>query len=214
MTTLNPLTSPSKTSTPLVKLCGMFRDVDILAANACHPDFIGFIFWPKSHRNVDPLTAATLKSLLDPTIKAVGVFVDSPADYVASLLNQGIIDLAQLHGSEDEDYIASLRQLTDKPLIKAFKIRSIEDTKKAEASSADYILLDNGTGTGETFDWSLIRDVKRPFFLAGGLNADNVSIALKDFRPFAVDVSSAIETDKRKDPVKMEAFVKAVRTIR
>lgn len=190
-----------------IKLCGMRRPQDIAAANALRPDYIGFIFLAASHRYVDPETAMALRGMLDPAIRAVGVFVDAPVPLVAKLLEDGVIDLAQLHGHEDDAYIARLRARTDKPIIQAFKVRSAEDVARAEQSAADYILLDSGAGSGETFDWSLVAGAKRPFFLAGGLDPNNVAAAIGQVHPWAVDVSSGIETDKVKDPAKMQAFV-------
>lgn len=194
-----------------IKLCGMRRREDILAVNELKPDYVGFIFWPKSHRCVTPETAKELKALLDPAIRAVGVFVDETPEAVSALLNAGIIDMAQLHGHEDNAYIQTLRGFTDKPVIQAFKVRSAEDLAAAEQSAADEILLDSGTGSGECFDWSLVKDAKRPFFLAGGLHPGNVQAAIRQVRPCAVDVSSGIETDKFKDPDKMRAFVENAR---
>ena len=139
------------------------------------------------------------------------MFVDEAPEIVADLLNSGIIDLAQLHGGEDEAYIQGLRQLTDQPIIKAFQIKSRHDLAEAEACTADHILLDSGAGTGNVFDWSVLRDVKRPYFLAGGLSPDNVGDAVRLLHPYAVDVSSGIETDGRKDEEKAAAFIAAVR---
>ena len=189
-----------------IKFCGLKRIEDIKCANDLKPDFIGFVFAPKSKRFVDADTARELKNLLDTKIKAVGVFVDEDINVVTKLLKDGIIDIAQLHGSEDEEYIKSLRAICDKPIIKAFTIVSKDDIKKANESTADYILLDSGKGSGETFDWDLIKEVNRPYFLAGGLDCDNVENALSSLTPYAVDVSSGIETDGFKDFDKMCRF--------
>ncbi len=194
-----------------IKLCGLSRQCDIEWANELKPDYIGFIFWSKSKRNVSPEKAKELKALLSPDIKAVGVFVDEPIENIAKLLNDNIIDLAQLHGSEDEEYIARLRTLSDKPIIKAFLLKSKEDAERAEKSTADHILLDSGMGTGKGFDRSLLKNISRPYFLAGGLYPENVGIAVDTLSPYAVDVSSGIETDNFKDRNKMAAFVNAVR---
>ncbi|MBQ1437352.1 MAG: phosphoribosylanthranilate isomerase [Ruminococcus sp.] len=194
-----------------IKLCGLSRTQDIEAANKLKPDYIGFVFAAKSKRRVSPLKATELKSRLDPEIKAVGVFLDDDLDAVAAMMNLGIVDLVQLHGSEDEEYIKKLRTITDKPVIKAFIINSAEDVKRAEASTADYILLDGGKGEGKAFDWSLLKNIKRPYFLAGGLNPGNAADAVRTLAPFAVDVSTGIETDGKKDEEKMTAFVNAVR---
>lgn len=194
-----------------IKLCGLSRLCDIEAANGLKPDYIGFVFASKSKRYVTYEKATELKSRLSPEIQAVGVFVNEHPQDVAKLLQNGIIDIAQLHGDEDEDYITQLRLLTDKPIIKAFRIETANDIKTAKQSTADYILLDSGAGTGTVFDWGLVKSIRRPYFLAGGLDARNVADAVKALHPFAVDVSSGIETNGYKDKIKMAAFVAAVR---
>ena len=194
-----------------IKLCGLSRKCDIEWANALKPEYIGFVFWSKSKRNVPPEKAKELKDLLSPDIKAVGVFVDEPIENVAELLNDNIIDIAQLHGGEDEEYIKKLRTLSDKPIIKAFLLKSDIDAERAEKSTADYILVDSGTGTGKSFDWELLKNISRPYFLAGGLCCENISQAITALDPYAVDVSSGIETNGCKDKNKMAAFVAAVR---
>lgn len=197
-----------------IKLCGLSRPQDIQAANGLLPDYIGFVFAPKSRRYVTPKQAAQLRGLLDPGITAVGVFVNEAPKAVAELLDRGVIDIAQLHGTEDEEYISALRALTDRPLIKAFRIDSEQDILAAQNSTADYILLDSGNGgTGTCFDWSLIRRLERPYFLAGGLRVDNVGDAVAVLDPYAVDVSSGIETGGVKDTNKMIEFVHAVRGV-
>ena len=168
------------------------------------------MFAPKSKRYIKPECAAELKPILDPDIAAVGVFVNETPEVIAALLNQNIIDLAQLHGTEDELYIQQLRLLTTKPLIKAFKIKNKADLETAQNSSADHILLDAGAGDGQTFDWDILKSFTRPYFLAGGLNPSNVDEAIKKLSPYAVDVSSGIETAGFKDAAKMKSFVDAV----
>ena len=196
---------------PKIKLCGLSSVSDIEAVNELKPEFIGFVIWEKSKRYVSKDKAAELKKLLDPQIKAVGVFVDEDAEVVADLLNNDIIDIAQLHGSEDNSYIARVRELTEKPLIKAFQVKNSEDIAIIENSDADYVLIDSGQGTGKAFDWKILEGVKRDFFLAGGLYPENVAEAVKVVAPYAVDVSSGIETDGKKDRSKMERFVGNVR---
>lgn len=196
-----------------IKLCGLSRSCDIEAANALQPEYIGFVFAPKSRRYVSMEQAAALKKLLSPEIKAVGVFVNENAETVAAYLKAGIIDIAQLHGGESEDYIRQLRSLTDKPLIRAFRIDTEQDIEAANESSADYVLLDSGEGgTGTAFDWHLLKRIRRSYFLAGGLTVHNAANAVRTLAPYAVDVSSGIETDGCKDRNKMKAFVTAVRT--
>lgn len=194
-----------------IKFCGLTRPCDIEAANAIKPDYIGFVFAPNSKRRVGYKQAVDLKNLLSKDIKAVGVFLNEDISQVISLLNLGIIDAAQLHGDESSDYIARIQQETGKPVIKAFQIHSEQDVAAAEETIADFIILDAGAGEGKTFDWSLIERFKKPYFLAGGLNADNVSEAIRRLHPYALDVSTGIETDGVKDTNKMAAFAQAVR---
>jgi len=195
-----------------VKLCGLTRRLDIEIANELTPDFIGFVFALKSKRYITPHDAAALKNILHEKISAVGVFVNEKLETVAEISN--CLDAIQLHGAEDEDYISALRRLTKKPLIKAFKIQTAADLKPAEICSADYVLLDGGAGDGKVFDWQLLKNFQRPYFLAGGLNAENVQDAVKILKPYAVDVSSGIETDGVKDAAKMKNFVRRVRGVR
>lgn len=195
-----------------VKLCGMFRQEDVDAVNAARPDYVGFVVdFPRSHRSVAADDLPALSMRVASGIRRVGVFVDEPVDKVARLFGEGAIDVAQLHGSEDESYIEALRQACDVPIIQAFRVRSTADVARAESSSADLVLLDNGQGTGETFDWSLVRGVRRPFVLAGGLTPENLGDAIAATHPWGVDLSSGIETDGLKDPSKMRAAVDAVR---
>lgn len=194
-----------------VKLCGLSREEDIKAANSLHPEYIGFVFATRSKRYVTPERAKALKAKLDSNIQAVGVFVDEEPDIVARLLHEGVIDIAQLHGAEGDEYIAELHKKTGKSIIKAFRVKSVDDVRRAEASAADCVLLDAGAGDGRRFDWSLIGRINRPYFLAGGLDVANVAEAVNALHPYAVDVSSGIETDGKKDPDQMAAFVAAVR---
>ena len=194
-----------------IKLCGITRLCDIEVANELKPEYIGFVFAKKSKRYVAPEVAEQLKRKLSNKIQAVGVFVDESVQQVAKLLREHVIDLAQLHGSEDDDYIRMLRELTNQPIIKAFRINEESDLDAIEACSADYVLLDSGAGCGEIFEWRLIKNIKRPFFLAGGLDASNANRAVHEIHPYAVDVSSGIETNGFKDEEKIRAFVTAVR---
>ena len=195
-----------------IKLCGLTRPEDIAAANAVHPDFVGFVFAPKSKRYLAPEAAGLLKTRLAPGIRAVGVFVNEAPETVADLLNRGVIDIAQLHGQEDTAYLARLRALTDKPLWQAFRVDGPESLTNAAQSPADLLLLDSGAGgTGTAFDWTLLQDFSRPYLLAGGLDPATVGRAVRTLHPYGVDVSSGIETNGRKNPEKMAAFAAAVR---
>ncbi len=201
-----------------IKICGLSREEDIAAVNAAGPDYCGFIIdFPKSHRNVTAERVRQLRTGLRPEIIPVGVIVDQPAEKAAMLLNEGIVDVIQLHGQEDEAYIRQLRKLLrcrDRSIWKAFKIRSREDFEKAMASSADAVVLDNGYGTGETFDWSIIEDTgemmkNRKVFLAGGLTPENIEDAIQRLDVWGIDISSGVETDKKKDRNKILAAVQA-----
>ena len=195
-----------------MKFCGLRRSEDVEIVNGLKPDYIGFVFFPRSKRYIPPEQARQLKSRLCPDIKAVGVFVNEEPEVIAGLLENGTIDMAQLHGKEDEVYIKKLRGLTGKPIIQAFRIDSEEDVKAAEQSTADFILLDSGAGgTGITFDWNLLKHVSCPYFLAGGLGVHNIKSALEMLHPFGVDVSSGIEENSVKDPIKMQMFAELVR---
>ena len=194
-----------------VKFCGLRRLEDIAAANRLHPDYVGFVFAPGSRRCISPDTAAALSAQLAPGITAVGVFVDAEPSAVAELLQRGVIDMAQLHGHEDAAYIARLRALSTQPIIQAFRIRTESDVQRANASCADWVLLDAGAGQGERFDWQLLSGVTRPYFLAGGLSPDNIADAIAQWHPWAVDVSSGIESDGLTDKMKMIRFMEQIR---
>lgn len=193
-----------------IKLCGLSYPEDVAEANRLRPDMIGFVFWENSRRLVTEEQAKVLRELLDPEIPSVGVFVNEDPDHICELAEKRIIQLIQLHGCESESYVRKLKEKCGIPVIKAWKIRSVQDLREAERSPADYILLDNGYGTGEAFDWTLLETINRPFFLAGGLHSDNIREAIERYHPYGVDVSSGIETEGKKDPNKMELFVRAV----
>lgn len=194
-----------------IKLCGMKRVDDVIAARELGADYAGFILTGGFSRTVSFETFCELVSSLDgsDTIP-VGVFVNEPIDSIVNVYAERL-GMIQLHGSESNDYIRELRERTDKPIIKAFKITSQEDIQKAITSPADYVLLDSGTGTGRVFDHSLVSGIDRPYFLAGGLDAENVGAAINALHPFAVDASSSLETNGTKDKLKMTEFVNAVR---
>ena len=196
-----------------IKICGLSRPCDVAFVNEARPDWCGFIIdFPRSHRSVTPRQALALRRQLAPGIVPVGVTVDQPVEAVAELLKSGVVDVAQLHGTEDESYLAALRALAPgHPLWKAFTLRTPADLSAVLASSADMILLDSGKGTGHTFDWSLLRGVARPFLLAGGLTPENIPRAVREVRPYGVDLSSGVETDRRKDRDKTLAAVAAAR---
>ena len=246
-----------------IKICGLRTPADVAAVNASLPEYAGFIFVPKRRRYIAPAQAAILCRQLDPRIRPVGVFVDARVEEILEALGHCPLDMVQLHGAEDNDYIAMLRAAyrdrftvesrdaavdiapaadlgpgtinssleklnrnligpgpipagerwrRDLCIVKAFRVEGADDIRRAEASAADEILLDHGAGgTGERFDWTLLQYCRRRFFLAGGLTPDNVDDAIRVAQPYAVDVSSSLETDGRKDPEKIRRFVAAVR---
>ena len=198
-----------------VKICGLKTIKDIQAINRWKPDFAGFVFAP-GKRQITPGHAAELRRALDPGIQAVGVFVNAPVEEAAALAAQGVIQLIQLHGNEDADYMEELRKRTDKPLIKAVAARSQEEILEAEKLPCEYLLLDayqkgSPGGNGEIFDWNIIPPLKKSWFLAGGLSPENVTRAVKTCRPFGVDVSSGVEIQGEKSEQRIREFIEKVR---
>jgi len=201
-----------------IKICGLRRMEDIEYAGMLLPDYIGFILADGFSRQITKKQAEEFARHLDKRIMRVGVFVNQPAETVAEYANEGIIQYIQLHGDEDNGYIDRLHRYIEKNIyiIKAVKVKNSMDIKNAAAYKCDYMLLDAAAGkqaggNGITFDWTLIKDVKKPFFLAGGLAPSNVREAIEMVKPYAVDASSSLETDGFKDFNKMKAFIEAVR---
>lgn len=195
-----------------IKICGLFRDCDIDYVNEARPGYAGFILqFPKSHRNISIPRAAELRKRLLPGIKAVGVFVNRPADEILRAKETIGLDVIQLHGEESADEIREIRKKAGCPVWKAFRVRSEDDLEAAAESPADGILLDGGYGEGKTFDWSYVKKMKRPFFLAGGLTPENIPEAIERLQPALVDISSGVETEKKKDREKILRAVKAAR---
>lgn len=195
-----------------IKICGLKRLEDIEIINKYKPDYIGFVF-ADSKRKVSHELASQMKENLDSSIISVGVFVDADVEEILKLYNDDVIDIAQLHGHESEEYINKLKQKSNYQLkiINAIEMSDKKDLKVYENSIADYLLLDSGKGSGKTFDWRLIRkDLKKEFFLAGGLNAENISQAIDEFNPYAVDLSSSLETNGYKDELKIKEVMEAI----
>ena len=195
-----------------IKICGLKRLEDIEIINKYKPDYIGFVF-ADSKRKVTHELASQMKENLDSSIISVGVFVDADIGEILKLYNDDVIDIAQLHGRESEEYINKLKQKSNYQLkiINAIEMSDKKDLKAYENSIADYLLLDSGKGSGKTFDWRLIRkDLKKEFFLAGGLNAQNISQAITEFNPYAVDLSSSLETNGYKDELKIKEVMEAI----
>jgi phosphoribosylanthranilate isomerase len=194
-----------------IKICGLCREADISFANEALPDYIGFVF-AESRRAVSVQTAGALREKLHAAITPVGVFVNAPLELPLSLARSGVIGAVQLHGTEDEAYITRLKTQTGVPVIRAVRVKSRAGIAAAETSTADYLLLDSGSGSGNRFDWRIIGSCAKPYFLAGGIDRANIGDAVS-YRPFGIDVSSGAETDGVKDRAKMLALVNAVRGI-
>lgn len=198
-----------------VKICGLRRPEDIEAANAAKPDYVGFIFVPETKRYVKPDLAASFRRELATDIQTVGVFVNAPIEEIVAICQAGTIDLVQLHGEEDQAYIAHLKGQVDQHIIKSV---AVGDELVVDPNQADYLLFDSLSpsrgGSGKVFDWQMVSAYQeKPFFLAGGLGVENIEEALKVVRPYAVDASSSLETDGVKDPVKMQEFVAKIREV-
>ena len=198
-----------------VKICGLRRPEDIEAANAAKPDYVGFIFVPETKRYVKPDLAASFRRDLAADIQTVGVFVNAPIEEIVAICQAGTIDLVQLHGEEDQAYIAHLKGQVDQNIIKSV---AVGDELVVDPNQADYLLFDSLSpsrgGSGKIFDWKMVSAYQeKPFFLAGGLGVENIEEALKVVQPYAVDASSSLETDGVKDPVKMQEFVAKIREV-
>lgn len=196
-----------------IKICGLRRLEDIEIANRYKPDYIGFVF-ADSKRKVSHDLARKLKDNLDGDIISVGVFVDAFQDEILELFDEGIIEVAQLHGSESEEYISELKERTDQKLkiINAVEMSKDVNLDSYVATQADFLLLDSGKGSGKTFDWRLIgENLNKEFFLAGGLDISNISQAIEEFDPYAVDLSSSLEIDGYKDENKVKEIMEVIR---
>ena len=194
-----------------IKICGLTRKCDIDAVNAVFPDYIGFVF-TQSRRQITFKQAAILKHHLSDKIQSVGIFTDSPFEIIMQAVNSNIIDIIQLHGNEDEDYIKSIKSITSKPVIKAIRADSAEEILRWNNSISDYLLLDNFKGgTGKMFDWNLTSVCSKEYFLAGGINQTNIEKAL-DLNPYCIDISSGAETCGLKDNFKIKALTETTHT--
>ena len=195
-----------------IKICGLMRPEDIDMVNEVCPDIAGFILASGRRRTVTPEQMRELTKQLQPQILSAAVFLDQDIRWIADLAAENLMDIIQLHGHEGNDEIRYLQARTRKTIIKAFRIDTAEDIRRAEDSEADLVLLDHGAGgTGQAWDWSLLSGMRRPFILAGGLDPENVQEAVRKTGPFGVDVSSGVETDGYKDREKIMRFVRRVR---
>lgn len=181
-----------------IKICGIKRKEDIDYVNELKPDYIGFIFVKGRKRYIDKYDAKALTVNLDKNISVVGVFLDDDIEFVKEIIDLNFIDLIQLHGNEDDEYIKELKKYTKKPIINVYR----------DSIYADYVLVDNiDAGSGKSWSYEAIGD---KCFIAGGINIDNIDDVLK-LNPYAIDVSSGVETDGLKDYDKMKELIRKVR---
>lgn len=200
-----------------IKTCGLFREEDINYANELKPDYIGFVF-AESKRKVGVEKAYNLKNKLDKEIKSVGVFVNDNLDFILNLIREKIIDIIQLHGNEDNDFLDNLKTKTNAKIIKFIPVENADSILNSLNIFSDFILLDNlKGGVGKTFNWNYLKEAfelnkkfievfNKKYFLAGGLNKENINEALK-FNPYCVDLSGGLETNGIKDFEKMKYII-------
>lgn len=198
-----------------IKICGLTSLEDIQIINEFMPDYAGFIFAKQSKRKTDEKQAEEMKSLLNPAITSAGVFVNANPNEIIHIAKTKIIDIIQLHGDEDNDFIKRIRQKTSLPVIKAFKADSFLN-ENIKSTIADFILIDSYNkdsfgGTGKTFDWGLIPETTKPYFLAGGLNSDNIKKAIETLHPYCLDLNSGVETNGKKDKQKISNIIQIIK---
>ena len=190
-----------------IKICGLKSEEDVKLVNEYKPEYCGFIFWEPSKRYIAPEKVRDLVGLLDPAVTPVGVFLDEDIDRLVEVVRDSDVAVVQLHGKEDDEYIRQVKERTGKKVIKSFKPSSEEDVRLAEKSEADMIMFDPGVGSGKTFNWDILSGCTREYFLAGGLDPDNAALAVQTLKPYALDVSSGVETDGIKDGNKIREFI-------
>ena len=198
-----------------IKICGLKRIEDVISVNVAEPDYCGFIFNVSgSRRSIGAEQLNILVDMLNPEIVPIGVFVNEKTDVILRIVRESGIRMVQLHGQENGEIIHTIQSKAQVPVIKAVSVRSKEDVRSAVLSPADYLLFDYGEGgTGQTFDWNLLEDIPRPYFMAGGIGTHNMEEVLRRFSPFALDVNSSVETDRQKDGKKILAAVRMLRTL-
>lgn len=192
-----------------IKICGLRRDEDITSVNILKPDYAGFILTNGFRRSIDMDTVRRLRDRMSGDIKAVGVFVNENVQIVNACVKMGIIDIVQLHGCESPEYCAEINAT----VIKAFKPTDFDKIKEYN-DVCDYFLFDSGTGTGRAFDWNSVPETEKPFFLAGGIDVGNIDTAIKQMKPYCIDVSSSVETDGFKDYNKIKEIITKCREVR
>lgn len=204
-----------------IKLCGIRRPCDIDYVNHFMPDYIGFIFAPNSPRTITPEFAADICQNLNPHIKKVGVFVNQSVDFISNTASIVKLDVCQLHGNENFQYITELNKNINVDVWKAVRVANINDILYADKLNVSTLLLDSFSskshgGTGKTADWNIIAnaEITKPFFLAGGLNELNLIDAINQTNPYGVDISSGIETDGFKDYNKIKTVMQIIKNMK
>lgn len=201
-----------------VKICGLKREKDIEIVNKYCPDYIGFVLAP-SKRQISLEQAKALKTSLNPEIKVVGVFVNPTLEELEQFAEANAVDVIQLHGDEDLERIIEIKNKIGLPIIKALRIRNKQSLLEAEkiiaSKAVDQLLFDTYSsrgygGLGECFDWQMLKAVSRAYFLAGGINLENIDEALRNTN-YGVDISSGVETDGVKDEEKVRDIIKKIR---
>ena len=200
-----------------IKICGITNKIDAVNASGLHVDMLGFVFYKKSKRYVEPSTAEDIINELPASIEKVGLFVDEGEGRVLEVAEDAGLTMLQFHGDEGPEYCSSFRERYK--VIKAFRLKDKDDLKKINDYMVDSYLLDNFKtdsigGTGEPFDWKILKDfeILKPVILAGGLNPGNIGRAIKEIAPYGVDVSTGVERSPgKKDLNLMKKFVENVR---
>ena len=200
-----------------IKICGITNLEDALHAAECGADALGFNFYEKSKRFIEPGEAGSIIEQIDGQISKFGVFVNAAVDEILETLDTAGIDVVQLHGDESPDFVSRLRSKTEISVIKAFRVSEQFAVSEIANFNLDAVLLDSYSkdefgGTGKKFNWDKAvsaREIGIPIYLAGGLDPENVAGAVRVVRPYAVDVASGVElTPGKKDPAKVEAFIR------
>lgn len=199
-----------------IKICGIRRTQDAEYLNEFIPDFAGFILSSPFWRSIDLNGLSLISEILNPKIKRVGVFVNENVDYIMQF--SYLLDVIQLHGDESAELINCLKEQTDCEIWKAVRVKTAEDIENACSLPADKLLIDSFSkdtygGSGKIADWDLINNAKitKPFFLAGGISAENCINAINAVKPYGLDISSSVETDKVKDREKIKEIISNIR---
>ena len=202
-----------------IKICGITNKIDAINAANLGVDMLGFVFYKKSKRYVDPMVAEDIVNELPPYIGKIGVFVNEKKEKVIEIAENASLDILQFHGDETPEYCKSFGD--SYKIIKAFRLKNKKDLEKISSYDVDFYLLDTHKpdsigGTGETFDWKILKDfeILKPFILSGGLTTENVGPAIKELAPYGVDVSTGVEESAGKKDLKlMKEFVENVRKL-